>query len=136
MERKKLVVPIIAGAAAVLAIAVLVIALTGGSIVGVWEPVELREYVNGQLDLSHNIAPGGHFLEFHADGRFVATEGEMVAEGTWESLGAGRLIITTLGGALSEELSYSVNRRELRLTESEMWQENYWEDVMVLRRIN
>jgi len=128
-------IPIIGGGAAIVLAVVLFIVFSGGSIVGTWELVEVREYFNGRLDWSEPVHPNHRMqIEFMRNGDvFNIENGRRFHEGTWES--SGRNQITVRDGWSVEVMDYRIRGRELRISEVETWGGERYEYVMVFRRV-
>jgi len=134
-------IPIIAGAAGLVAVIVLLFVFLGGggNVVGMWELTEMeeREYFNGRLDWSHSerAHPDNAItMEFHRDGWVTTTEhsswwGPSSWDSRWEDLGRGQMRID------GDIVDFRVRGNELRITHVDEWRNERWEYTMVFRRV-
>lgn len=132
----KFKVPLIAGGIGFIALIVLLVFFIGGrGVVGTWEAVEVRYYVNGVLEQSEE-AINGEVMELQRGGRLILVDehGLHIEYGEWEVLSGRRLML--YDGLWAPVIyDYSIRGRELHLvTETDLDDENALKFVMILRR--
>ena len=141
-SKGKMIVPVVAGLlliAAVIAVFLLFRdgeSSAGGSLVGEWEIVEFREYMNGQLDMATSVPVHlrDEGFEFMENGDFYLIEGrQRHFMGTWISTGDNRIIIRDDWERL--EWEYSLRGQELTISAFEEWWGDTFETILTLNRV-
>ncbi|MCL2406911.1 MAG: hypothetical protein FWC95_03185 [Defluviitaleaceae bacterium] len=128
--------PIIIGGAAALVAVILIMVFSGGrNIVGSWNAIEARyyEFINNRWSLEDvwRVEEDDSFrLEFRNDGSGIITDSDGWIELFDWRMNGNRLYIDG-----TSSVTVNISRNELRITNEYGWYGGLWREVMIYRRV-